>query len=159
MLMDVLTYLTDQILVKLDRAAMAVSLETRAPYLDHRVFELAWRMPLDLKIQQGVGKLILRRVLGRHLPLRLIDRPKMGFSVPMDRWLRGPLRDWAESLLDPARLASDGYLRAAPIRQKWADHVSGRRNWHLQLWDVLTFQAWLDAQRSWTAPGATELSA
>jgi asparagine synthase (glutamine-hydrolysing) len=111
------------------------------------VAEFAWRLPIGMKLRKGERKRILRRVLYRYVPSELIDRPKMGFSLPLDSWLRGPLRDWAESLLDQARLAREGFFDPAPIRRRWAEHLSGVRNWQHQLWIVLMFQAWLDTWR------------
>jgi asparagine synthase (glutamine-hydrolysing) len=142
MAVDFRTYLPDDILVKVDRAAMATSLETRVPFLDHRVVEFAARLPMEQKIRSGVGKHVLRRFLYRHVPQSLIERPKQGFGVPIGEWLRGPLRDWAEELLSPELLEQDGLLEARPIREAWARHLARREDLHYPLWTILMFQAW-----------------
>lgn len=147
MLMDVIGYLPNDILVKVDRAAMAVSLETRTPFLDHRLFEFAWSLPDEWKVQKGAGKWLLRQVLYRHVPSEMMERPKAGFGIPIDIWMRGPLRDWAESLLNESRLREEGFLDARSVRQKWAQHLSGSHNWYPQLWAVLMFESWLDSQK------------
>ena len=148
MFQDLVGYMADDILTKVDRASMAISLETRMPLLDHRLVEFAWTLPLHMKIRHGHGKWLLRQVLNRYVPKQLIERPKQGFGIPLDSWLRGPLRDWAESLLDEGRLRREGFLHSQPIRQKWAEHLSGRRNWAYLLWNVLMFQAWLEHEHT-----------
>jgi asparagine synthase (glutamine-hydrolysing) len=126
---------------------MGVSLETRVPFLDHRVVEFAWRIPLSMKIRNGQGKWILRQLLYRYVPRELIERPKSGFAVPIDSWLRGPLRVWAEALLDEGRLKDEGFFNPAPIVDKWREHLSGKRNWQYHLWNILMFQSWLESTK------------
>lgn len=142
MYLDTVSYLTDDVLTKVDRAAMGVSLETRVPLLDHRVLEFAWTLPLHMKLRDGQSKWLLRQVVYGHVPKELIERPKMGFGIPLDIWLRGPLKAWAEDLLNPIRLQAEGYFHAEPIWKKWREHQAGQRNWSYDLWDVLMFQAW-----------------
>lgn len=144
--LDTVTYLPDDILVKVDRASMAASLETRVPLLDHRVLEFAWTLPRPLLVRNGGGKWLLRQVLHRHVPPPLVDRPKMGFGIPIGQWLKGPLRPWAEDLLDPSRMEEAGVLYPAPIQRCWREHLSGQRNWQYPLWDVLMLEAW---RRHW----------
>jgi asparagine synthase (glutamine-hydrolysing) len=147
MLLDLVSYLPDDILVKVDRAAMAVSLETRVPFLDHRVIEFAWQLPLSMKIHDGQGKWLLRQLLYQYVPAALVERPKTGFGVPLDSWLRGPLKAWAGDLLEPARLQREGYLQAEAVTRVWHEHLSGRRNRQHALWNVLMFESWLAAQQ------------
>lgn len=141
---DLISYLPTDILTKVDRAAMSVSLETRVPFLDPDVIQFSASIPMKFKIRNGVTKWLLREVLYKHVPKDLIERPKMGFAVPLAEWLRGPLKDWAESLLDEKRLHQEGFFNVEFVRDKWSEHISGRRNWSHQLWNVLMFQAWLE---------------
>jgi len=145
---DMAQYLPGDILVKLDRASMAASLETRCPLLDHRVIEFAWRLPTAMKLRGGKGKWLLRQVLGRYVPTALFERPKHGFNVPIGGWLKGPLRDWAEDLLAPDRLRREGLMDPAHVQARWREHLDGRRDHAGELWAVLMVQAWLDAERS-----------
>ena len=147
MFMDAMTYLPDDILVKVDRAAMANSLETRVPLLDHRVVELAWSIPMSMKIRDGKSKWILRQVLYQYVPKQLIERPKAGFSIPLGDWLRGPLREWVEGLLDERRLQQEGFFNVQYIRAKWQAHLEGSRNNQSLLWNVLVFQTWLEEEK------------
>jgi asparagine synthase (glutamine-hydrolysing) len=145
MFLDQLGVLPDGMLTKVDRASMAASLECRLPLLDHRVVELAWSLPVDWHLHGGRGKQLLRSVLDRYVPRELIDRPKMGFDPPIGEWLRGPLRDWGEALLDRRRLTDEGWLDPGPIYRRWSEHQQRTRNWDYALWTVLQFQAWLEA--------------
>jgi asparagine synthase (glutamine-hydrolysing) len=148
MLVDFSTYMADDILTKVDRASMAVSLEVRCPLLDPRVVELAWSLPSSMRMGPNGGKHILQNVLARHVPRALFERPKQGFTIPIEAWLRGSLRDWAEQLLDPRRLEQEGFLRPEPVRQLWQDHLSGRRAYTFLVWSLITFQAWHESVRS-----------
>jgi asparagine synthase (glutamine-hydrolysing) len=147
MTQDMRTYLPDDILCKVDRAAMGVSLETRTPFLDPQALTLSARLPVKIKIRDGKGKWALRQALYRHVPRELIERPKTGFAVPVGEWMRGPLKPWAEALLSDKSLAADGLLNPAPVRRVWEEHLSGRRDWTQQLWIVLMFMAWRAAER------------
>ena len=137
------TYLPDDILVKVDRAAMANSLETRIPFLDHRVIETAWAMPMSMKVRKGEKKWMLKQVLDRYVPNQLVDRPKSGFSIPLAKWLRGPLKSWAEDMLNKERLVKEGYFNVEYIHEKWVDHQDGVRNNQSFLWSILMFEMWL----------------
>ena len=146
MFLDSMTYLPDDILVKVDRASMGVSLETRAPFLDHRVVELAARIPIEQKINNGKGKQILRKILYQYVPRELIERPKQGFGIPLGDWLRGPLKDWAEDMLNQDKLENEGFFSPSIVRKTWREHLKGKRNWEHKIWNLLMFQSWLDSQ-------------
>ncbi|XCN72169.1 MAG: asparagine synthase (glutamine-hydrolyzing) [Candidatus Electrothrix aestuarii] len=146
MVLDGLTYLPDDILVKVDRAAMAVSLETRSPFLDPDLIEFAWSLPMNMKIRDGKGKWLLRQLVYKYVPPDLVERPKMGFGIPLDSWLRGPLREWADDLLAEERLQREGYLNPVDIRTAWQKHSTGQASYGYRLWSVLMFQAWLASE-------------
>jgi asparagine synthase (glutamine-hydrolysing) len=145
--LESMTSLPDDMLVKVDRAAMGVSLETRVPFLDHRVLEFSWKLPLSMRMRDGIGKWVLRQVLNKYVPQSLIERPKGGFSVPIDVWLKGPLREWAEGYMNEKRLKKEGYLNAPMVTRRWEEHLQGKRKWQWHLWGVLMFQAWLESQK------------
>ena len=147
MAFDTLTYLTDDILVKVDRASMFNGLETRVPFLNHELFELVWNLPLKFRINGDSNKWILKELLARYVPKKLVDRPKKGFAVPLAQWLRGPLRDWAEDLLSFERLSTENYFNASIVRSAWESHLSGRRDHSLKLWSILMFQLWLEKNK------------
>ena len=148
MYLDTITYLPGDILAKVDRASMAVSLESRIPMLDHRLAEFVWHIPLSMKIRGSSTKWLSRQLLYNYVPRKLIERPKMGFAIPFGDWLRTGMRDWAENLLAENRLRSDGYFDPRPIRKMWLEHLSGKFNWQYLLWDILMFQAWLDENKT-----------
>ncbi|MCK4585768.1 MAG: asparagine synthase C-terminal domain-containing protein [Gammaproteobacteria bacterium] len=146
MYLDSMSFLPDDILCKEDRAAMGVSLEARIPFLDHRVVEYAWQIPLSMKTREGQGKWLGRQLLYKHVPKEFVERPKQGFAIPLGKWLRGPLRDWADCLLDEQRLLYEGFFEPKPIRDKWSEYLAGCGNWQHHLWSILMFQSWLESQ-------------
>ena len=144
---DLTDYLPNDLLVKLDRASMAVSLETRLPLLDHQIVEFALRVPADQKIYRGQSKWLLRNLAYKHMPRELLDRPKKGFGIPVGQWLRGPLKEWADDLLSPTRLNNSGLLNTEFIRERWLEHASGRRSWESDIWIILMLQQWLEESK------------
>ena len=148
MFQDITNYMLGDILVKLDRASMGVSLETRVPFLDHRVVEYSCRIPLDIKIRDGLGKWPLRKILENYLPKNLIQKPKMGFGIPINEMLRGPLKDWAENLLDENKIQSQGIFNTRLVRDKWNNHLTGKGNYQHELWNLLMFQSWYDTYQA-----------
>ena len=148
MAVDSVTYLPDDILTKIDRAAMSVSLETRVPFLNKEVIALAWKLPLKYKLRDGKGKWILRKILNKYVPRKLVERPKMGFDMPIDSWLKGPLREWVEDLINEKKLKEENLLNPVLVRKKWKEHLDGTSNWQDHLWNVLIFQQWLQNERN-----------
>ena len=148
MYLDTINYLPDDILCKVDRASMANSLETRIPFLNHNLVEIGWRIPESIKIKNKKGKWILRQILKDYLPQNLFERPKSGFSIPLAQWLRGPLRDWAEILINKKNIEHEGYLHFDYINKMWSEHLSGRYDWSSRLWNILIFQSWLIEERA-----------
>ena len=148
MAMDIMTYLPDDILCKVDRSAMSVSLETRVPFLDRDIVEFAASLPLEYKVKNGSGKIILKEILGKYISPKLIHRPKMGFAIPISSWLRGPLRSWAEDLLSSSNLQQYDYLDNVRIHYLWEEHKSGKRNWSAKLWNILMYLSWADEFRN-----------
>lgn len=147
MAIDFVSYLPNDILTKIDRAAMSLSLETRMPFLDHELIEHVWKIPHSLKFKNGDGKWILKQILNKYVPKNLTERPKMGFGAPIETWLRGPLREWAENLINENRLKQEGYFNCHLVTQKWKEHLTGRRNWQSDLWNVLMFQSWIETNK------------
>ena len=148
MYLDSISYLPDDILCKVDRAAMSVGLETRIPMLDHRVVELSWRIPLDMKIDKNKGKLILKKILKDYIPLNLIERPKMGFGIPLAEWLRTSLKDFTNDQLEHSKIKHDGYLDSDIVNQTWQEHQTGKRNWEHKIWAIIMFQSWLHKNKA-----------
>ena len=148
MAVDSVTYLPDDILTKIDRAAMAVSLETRVPFLNKEVIAFAWKLPLKYKFRDGKGKWVLREILNKYVPKKLVERPKMGFDMPIDSWLRGPLREWAEDLINEKKIEGRKHIKPVLVRKKWKEHLDGTNNWQDHLWNVLIFQQWLQNERN-----------
>jgi asparagine synthase (glutamine-hydrolysing) len=145
--LDTVTYLPDDILVKVDRATMATSLESRIPFLDHELMERVWRMPMRMRMRGSTGKWVLRKILSQYVPDRLVERPKAGFGIPLENWLRGGLRDWVEHLLDPRRLREEGFFDEKVVQRVWSTHLEGKVNLQHRLWNVLVFQAWLEHRK------------
>ena len=146
MFLDAKTYLTDDILTKVDRASMSVSLETRVPFLDHRLFKTSTKLRIQDKVYKNTGKVVLRNILKSHMPKINLKRPKQGFSVPIGDWLKGPLKEWAEDLLNQDRIEKEGFFDSKKVNKYWKEHLSGQGNWEHKLWNILMFQSWLEEQ-------------